>query len=191
MTRETVLGQRAAATTAQGGIGALHAPAALPNKGADASPGRNTDDLPNEGAHDLGSNIRFATPAARGLASATGSNYLPAALHRPIAGPIEQRASVPVIIVGGGIGGLAAALALQLRGIECIVYERDLEDAQRHGYGLTLGPTCETALNELGIGADVRADVKFQTHCSSDCHWVRQLDANMRSVDASTGLDFK
>jgi 2-polyprenyl-6-methoxyphenol hydroxylase-like FAD-dependent oxidoreductase len=28
----------------------------------------------------------------------------------------------PVIIVGGGIGGLAAAVALQVRGIPCVVY---------------------------------------------------------------------
>ena len=35
--------------------------------------------------------------------------------------------SRPIAIVGGGLGGLAAALALQKRGVPVVVYERDHE----------------------------------------------------------------
>lgn len=48
-------------------------------------------------------------------------------------------ADCDVAIVGGGIGGLALALALQQRGMHAVVYERDESFGQRaQGYGLTL-----------------------------------------------------
>lgn len=44
-----------------------------------------------------------------------------------------------VVIIGGGIGGLATALALQQAGAVVEVYERDTGfDDRRQGYGLTL-----------------------------------------------------
>ena len=43
----------------------------------------------------------------------------------PQPGPVITASRGPVIIVGGGIGGLAAALALQQLGIEVVVFERD------------------------------------------------------------------
>lgn len=44
-----------------------------------------------------------------------------------------------VVIVGGGIGGCALALALQQRNIPCRVYERDQSmDERTQGYGLTM-----------------------------------------------------
>ena len=47
--------------------------------------------------------------------------------------------SFHVAIVGGGVGGLALALALHGKGIPCTVFERDASFDQRHqGYGLTL-----------------------------------------------------
>ena len=47
--------------------------------------------------------------------------------------------SVDVAIIGGGIGGLALALALQQRGVRCAVYERDNSIGERsQGYGLTM-----------------------------------------------------
>ena len=39
--------------------------------------------------------------------------------------------SVDVAIIGGGIGGLALALALQQRGVRCAVYERDNSIGER------------------------------------------------------------
>ena len=42
-------------------------------------------------------------------------------------------------IAGGGLGGVALALALQQRGIACVVFERDGSFDERHqGYGLTM-----------------------------------------------------
>jgi 2-polyprenyl-6-methoxyphenol hydroxylase-like FAD-dependent oxidoreductase len=67
-----------------------------------------------------------------------------------------------------GIGGLAAALALQRRGIKCAVYERDaLFQDRKQGYGLTLSNTPNGGLAKLGILEEcIRQD------CNSNAHWV-------------------
>eukprot|EP00941_MAST-03F_sp_MAST-3F-sp1_P004956 g4956.t1 len=58
----------------------------------------------------------------------------------------------PIIgIAGGGIGGIALALALQQRGLRVIVFERDASfNARAQGYGLTM-QQAGTALRALGI----------------------------------------
>jgi 2-polyprenyl-6-methoxyphenol hydroxylase-like FAD-dependent oxidoreductase/Zn-finger nucleic acid-binding protein len=56
-----------------------------------------------------------------------------------------------VAIVGGGIGGIALAVALKHRGIPFMVYEKDSRfDQRRQGYGLTL-QQARRALQALGI----------------------------------------
>jgi len=56
-----------------------------------------------------------------------------------------------VAIVGGGLGGLALALALQQRGISCTVLEKDgYADQRAQGYGLTLQQGAKAA-RALGI----------------------------------------
>lgn len=80
----------------------------------------------------------------------------------------------PAIIIGGGIGGLATALALQSRGVPCVVYERDAYPEQRRGYGLTLSNT--SALAALGIEEEVRA---VNQACVSDCHWVFTAEGHL------------
>jgi salicylate hydroxylase len=55
-----------------------------------------------------------------------------------------------VAIIGGGIGGLAAALALRRRGIEAIVYEQSASLGEI-GAGLNLSPNAVKALRALGI----------------------------------------
>ncbi len=59
------------------------------------------------------------------------------------------------VIVGGGIGGLAAALALHRRGWEVEVLER-APAITEVGAGLSLWPNALHALDELGLGQDVR-----------------------------------
>eukprot|EP00931_Biecheleriopsis_adriatica_P064486 TRINITY_DN39260_c0_g1_i3.p1 TRINITY_DN39260_c0_g1~~TRINITY_DN39260_c0_g1_i3.p1 ORF type:complete len:447 (-),score=47.77 TRINITY_DN39260_c0_g1_i3:652-1992(-) len=67
----------------------------------------------------------------------------------------ETRAKLSVAIIGGGIGGLALALALQHRGVSCRVFERDAHfDERRQGYGLTMQQGT-SALKALGFNVDV------------------------------------
>jgi 2-polyprenyl-6-methoxyphenol hydroxylase-like FAD-dependent oxidoreductase len=60
------------------------------------------------------------------------------------------------IVVGGGIAGLAAAIALRQAGWEVDVFERQ-RGFLEIGAGLTLWPNALAALDALGIGAGVRA----------------------------------
>lgn len=62
----------------------------------------------------------------------------------------------PVVVVGGGIGGLTTALALAQRGIECEVYERAPE-LNEIGAGVQLWPMALRALDRVGVGTEVRA----------------------------------
>ena len=55
-----------------------------------------------------------------------------------------------IAIVGGGIGGLAAALALERRGAEVIVAEQS-GTLSEIGAGLNLTPNAVTALRALGV----------------------------------------
>ena len=74
---------------------------------------------------------------------------LPPPRHEP--GPRDRAFVGTVAIAGGGIGGAAAALALQQRGFRVVVYERDSNFDQRaQGYGLTMQQGA-TALAQLGL----------------------------------------
>ncbi len=61
-----------------------------------------------------------------------------------------------VAIVGGGIGGLAAALALERRGVETIVFEQ-APTLSEIGAGLNLTPNAIKALRALGVEDQVTA----------------------------------
>ena len=70
---------------------------------------------------------------------------------------MAQRApSLPVIVAGGGIGGLAAALALVRRGFKVIVLEQAAEIGEI-GAGIQLGPNAFAACDALGVGERARA----------------------------------
>ncbi|MGJ5196444.1 MULTISPECIES: flavin-dependent oxidoreductase [unclassified Bradyrhizobium] len=60
---------------------------------------------------------------------------------------------LPVIIAGGGIGGLATALTLQQIGVPCVVYE-SVREMRPLGVGINLQPNAVRELYDLGIGAD-------------------------------------
>ena len=63
--------------------------------------------------------------------------------------------SLPVLVAGGGIGGLAAALALTHRGLKVKVLEQAAELGEI-GAGIQLGPNAFAALDALGVGPQAR-----------------------------------
>ena len=63
--------------------------------------------------------------------------------------------SLPVIIAGGGIGGLAAALALVRQGFQVTVLEQAPEIGEI-GAGIQLGPNAFHAFDALGVGDKAR-----------------------------------
>jgi len=62
----------------------------------------------------------------------------------------------PVIVAGGGIGGLAAALALAQRGFRVKVLEQSVELGEI-GAGVQLAPNAFAAFDALGVGAQARS----------------------------------
>jgi len=62
----------------------------------------------------------------------------------------------PVLIAGGGIGGLAAALALARRGIATRVVERRAA-FEEEGAGIQIGPNGTRILKELGVADALQA----------------------------------
>lgn len=65
-------------------------------------------------------------------------------------------ASVPVLVAGGGIGGVAAALALTRQGFDVTVLEQ-APHLGEIGAGIQLGPNAFAAFDALGIGALARS----------------------------------
>ncbi|GMH24890.1 hypothetical protein Nepgr_026733 [Nepenthes gracilis] len=61
-----------------------------------------------------------------------------------------------IVIVGGGICGLAAALALHRKGIRSVVLER-AESLRAAGFAITIHSNGRRALDQLGIGPKLRS----------------------------------
>jgi len=70
-----------------------------------------------------------------------------------------------VLIAGGGIGGIATALALQQQGIDSVVFERapQLRDG---GAGLHIWTNGMLALDRLGVADEVSAIAPAQAECN-------------------------
>ena len=68
---------------------------------------------------------------------------------------IQARNDKPVVIAGGGIGGLAAALGLAQRGFRVTVLEQAHEFGEI-GAGIQLGPNAFHVFDALGVGALVK-----------------------------------
>jgi salicylate hydroxylase len=68
--------------------------------------------------------------------------------------------SEKVLIVGGGIGGLAAALALSRLGVASTLLEQSATIGEI-GAGIQLGPNAFAAMDALGAGANARARAVF------------------------------
>ena len=61
-----------------------------------------------------------------------------------------------VVIVGAGIGGLTAAIALRRAGMDAVVLERAPE-LREVGAGISLWPNAINAFRRLGVGEAVEA----------------------------------
>jgi 2-polyprenyl-6-methoxyphenol hydroxylase-like FAD-dependent oxidoreductase len=66
-----------------------------------------------------------------------------------------MQSGLPVLVAGGGIGGLAAALALTRRGLSVKVLEQAPQLGEI-GAGIQLGPNAFAAFDALGIGERAR-----------------------------------
>src|SRR5689334_1535175 len=69
---------------------------------------------------------------------------------------MTDAASSPILVAGGGIGGLAAALALARQGFAVRVLEQASELGEI-GAGIQLGPNAFSAFDALGVGERARA----------------------------------
>jgi 3-hydroxybenzoate 6-monooxygenase len=65
-----------------------------------------------------------------------------------------RHSRIPLLVIGGGIGGLAAAIAASKAGQPVHVIEK-AEAFTELGAGLQLGPNATRMLDRLGILADV------------------------------------
>ena len=72
----------------------------------------------------------------------------------------NTNSSLPVLVAGGGIGGLAAALALVRRGFQVKVLEQSKELGEI-GAGIQLGPNAFHAFDALGVGERARGRAVF------------------------------
>src|SRR5438046_2738905 len=72
----------------------------------------------------------------------------------------SSRNAEPVVIAGGGIGGLAAALALARKGFRSIVLEQAAQFGEL-GAGIQIAPNAWHALDALGVGALVKKEAVF------------------------------
>ncbi len=79
---------------------------------------------------------------------------------------------LPVMIAGGGIGGLAAALGLARKGIRSVVLERSSVLGEI-GAGIQIGPNAFHCFDYLGVGDEARAKAVY-------------ID-NLRLMDALSG----
>src|SRR5256885_3783534 len=68
----------------------------------------------------------------------------------------SSTSTLPVLVAGGGIGGVAAALALTRQGFEVKVLEQAPQLGEI-GAGIQLGPNAFAAFDALGIGARARS----------------------------------
>lgn len=73
---------------------------------------------------------------------------------------MKTRNEIPVVVAGGGIGGLATALALAIKGFRVTVLEQASQFGEI-GAGIQLAPNAWAVLDALQVGALVKRDAVF------------------------------
>jgi 2-polyprenyl-6-methoxyphenol hydroxylase-like FAD-dependent oxidoreductase len=68
----------------------------------------------------------------------------------------------PVVVAGGGIGGLSVALTLHQIGVPCVVFE-SVPEIKPLGVGINLQPNAVRELYELGFASDSLDTIGVQT----------------------------
>jgi salicylate hydroxylase len=97
--------------------------------------------------------------------------------------PIRAKRPLRVVIIGAGIGGLAAACALRQRGIEVAIFER-AEKLQEVGAGLQIGPNSVKVLRALGLEHELRRNASEPTDMVS----LKWDDASLRFREPMRGF---
>ena len=72
----------------------------------------------------------------------------------------KARNAKPIVIAGGGIGGLACALGLAVKGFKVVVLEQ-AHALGEIGAGIQLAPNAWSALDALGVGELVKREAVF------------------------------
>src|ERR1700733_15116576 len=80
------------------------------------------------------------------------------------------------VIIGAGIGGLAAAVALRRAGVESLILER-AGNIREIGAGLSLWSNAVNALRQLGVEARVRDSASI-----IERNWVRTPAGRLLTV---------
>src|SRR5215467_11431769 len=97
--------------------------------------------------HDL-RRLQITEPPNGGAQLSRDRGFMPP--ERDEVGQPPTLGEMRIIIIGGGIGGLTAALALARRGLSCEVFEAGARDRDQ-GAGLMLAPNALTVLRRLEL----------------------------------------
>nr|UOZ96683.1 3-hydroxybenzoate 6-hydroxylase [Cupriavidus sp.] len=93
----------------------------------------------------------------------------------------NNSSNLPVLVSGGGIGGLAAALALVKQGFKVQVFEQAPKIGEI-GAGIQLGPNAFHAFDALGVGERARARAVYTDymvmHDAIDCQQVGRIETD-------------
>lgn len=94
---------------------------------------------------------------------------------------MQAHVSKKAIIIGGGIGGVTAAIALKQAGLDVTVYER-AEELQEVGSGLPLWTNALRALNKIGL-TDIYETLGAEVSAGSVSTWRGDILADLRTVE--------
>jgi salicylate hydroxylase len=96
---------------------------------------------------------------------------------------MKAKRPLRIVIVGAGIGGLAAACALRQRGFEVAIFER-ADKLEEVGAGLQIGPNGVRVLRALGLGEELRRNAFEPTNMVS----LKWDDASLRFREPMRGF---